>query len=152
MIKPPGASNIDFRNPIVTPPVVDNTSPTALHRLFGKGTKPDTETTTASYFPQGSHVIRRLHTLTMEIPIQNNAVYDYLRELQACQVPLDFYYTTEDADIFGGEVAIRSSSIDVQFPMEQDSYSKAVLTIQWNSLADPDRIDSPLPTVHDIAA
>ncbi|MGH1338308.1 MAG: hypothetical protein ACRBFS_19445 [Aureispira sp.] len=117
-----------------------------LKRFIGKGSVTDEEGDTFELAAGVESSTDSIYTLPFTMPITSKEMRDYWRAVKCGSFRPKFYYTTPSSHVFGGANAINPKKIVVQFPHEEDSFQKILVTFTWEAKTAPDREDSPLPT------
>lgn len=134
-------------------PLIDNTDATGalMKYLIGKGSVAASEDTILTVARDQEIVTDRVYTLTYEITeLSDTATYAFLRTLQCGSVKPNIYYGRKGAFLYGKvgttDDGIEVNSINVSMPKElgKEAVDKAIITIKWSAMTDPDRVVNPL--------
>lgn len=130
---------------------IDNTDNTgaAMKYLIGKGSKGEPEDTKITVARDKEVLTDRVHTVVFEVTeISDSATYDFLRKLQTGVLKPNLYYKSIGNFLYGKvnsggtDDGIVVQSYSVSFPKEsgKEAIDKAILTIKFSALVDPDRV------------
>ena len=133
--------------------LIDNTDATGdlMKYLIGKGSVAASEDTILTVARDQEIVTDRVYTLTYEITeLSDTATYAFLRTLQCGSLKPNIYYGRKGGFLYGKvgttDDGIEVNSINVSMPKElgKEAVDKAIITIKWSAMTDPDRVVNPL--------
>lgn len=132
---------------------IDNTDNTGdlMKYLIGKGSVAAPETTIVTVARDEEVITDRVYTLTYEVSeLSDASTYAFLRTLQCGSLKPNIYYGRKGGFLYGKlgttDDGIEINSIKVDMPKEagKEAIDKAILTIKWSAITDPDRVVNPL--------
>lgn len=133
--------------------LIDNTDATgvAFKYLIGSGTITESEPLITPVARFAEFVSSRLFTLVFTVTeLSDTATYDYLRKLQCGSIVPKIFYTSNGGFIYGKtgtpDEGIQLNDITVSMPKDagREAVDRAVITMRWYALTDPDRAINPL--------
>lgn len=135
--------------------LLDNTDATgtAAKFLIGSGTIAESEPLVTPVARFAEYVTSRLYTLVFTVfELSDTATYDFLRKLQCGSIVPKIYYQSNGGFIYGkinaatDDEGIQLNDITVSMPKDagREATDRAVITMRWYALTDPDRAVSPL--------
>lgn len=136
--------------------LIDNTDTTGakFHYLIGRGSLGTAAETIQTGARNAESVTSREFTLTFTVfDIADPLVYDYCRDLQCGSKKPRIMYASEGGWLYckvGASTAadngIQTKSVTVSFPKDEgkEAVDRAVITMKWDALTDPDRVVNPL--------
>lgn len=91
-------------------------------------------------------VTMRKYTIEFEVKNLSDTNEAFLKTLQCGFRGFNFWYQTIGGRIYGNPSGIRPAFVDVDFPLDggRDDYERAVITIKFCSLTDPQWVDFSL--------